>query len=46
MTSTAKTNSSCLAFLIFAVLSVTAGFAQSPSHGPTKGYLLITSGAT
>ena len=47
MTSTAETNSPRLVSLVCAILLITAtAFAQAPSHGPAKGYLLITGGIT
>ena len=47
MTFTARINSTRVLYLVCAVLSITAAAcAQAPSHGPSKGYLLITGGAT
>jgi cyanophycinase len=47
MTFTAKANSVPLLSLVLALLSMTATtVGQTSSHGPSKGYLLITGGAT
>ena len=46
MISIPKISSFRVLFLAYVVVSSAASYAQTPSHGPANGYLLITGGAT